>query len=148
MSTQSFNGLLPSYRLISMTTMIWDKKILKRKNLLNFKMNLHQIWFQPLARTGALDSSKSDLFLWHIFINKRYFFCETFSSFVLSPPEFLEKLMLLKQLDLTRCELFATCVYLHNNNNQLSWKLFTYIEYFWRFFFQLFLPKCFAYFPC
>ena len=147
MSTQSFNGLLPSDRLISMTTMIWDKKILKRKSCWILKWIYTKYGFNHWLEQVRWIHPKVICFS-DIFSSTKDIFCETFSSFVLSPPEFLEKLMLLKQLDLTRCELFATCVYLHNNNNQLSWKLFTYIEYFWRFFFQLFLPKCFTYFPC
>ena len=147
MSTQSFNGLLPSYRLISMTTMIWDKKMWKGKTCWILKWIYTKYGFNHWLEQVRWIHPKVICFS-DIFSSTKDIFCETFSSFVLSPPEFLEKLMLLKQLDLTRCELFATCVYLHNNNNQLSWKLFTYIEYFWRFFFQLFLPKCFAYFPC
>ena len=147
MSTQSFNGLLPSDRLISMTTMIWEKKLWKGKTCCILKWIYTKYGFNHWLEQVRWIHPKVICFS-DIFSSTKDIFCETFSSFVLSPPEFLEKLMLLKQLDLTRCELFATCVYLHNNNNQLSWKLFTYIEYFWRFFFQLFLPKCFTYFPC
>ena len=78
LSTQSFNGLLPSDRLISMTTMIWEKKLWKGKTCCilkwiytkyGFNHWLEQVrWIHPkVICFSDIFSSTKDIFLWNIF---------------------------------------------------------------------------------